>query len=308
MNKSKSPIDLRQRRQTEKPTRSKTSQVPLTMESSTQNHSPTNRPIPHRVHHTFIKKDTSSALNSITNSNIQQLQVNGANYNHVNSRETLPIPSIHIRRLSERNEKGSANSKKERDITTPKETGAQNLTVDAIYQNTVFSSSFNQTCLTEDQSGHSELLKKEQKSLKTHLCVGEDTKKTNKSAGNIFDSAEIEPKRHNSIVEKQKYKEPDFNSKSAYSFDIEESPAKKNKTRNKKTHKIPIRRQESNENILDEFAENSVQVSIQDQQQSFTYSSTGRGQFDDALETSLISYLDEKGMIRERTKKEIECK
>lgn len=93
----------------------------------------------------------------------------------------------------------------------------------------------------------------------------------------------------------------------SYSFEMNESPQKDNMPLSpEKCDKSPLRRQESNENVLDEFAEKSVIVSVQDQNQSLNYSSTCKGQFDDALEVSLVSYLDEKGMIRVRTRKDIE--
>lgn len=65
-------------------------------------------------------------------------------------------------------------------------------------------------------------------------------------------------------------------------------------------------RNESHENVLDDFAEKSVLVSVQDQNHSFL-SNGGKGQFDEMLETSLISYLDEKEKVQ-KSRKEIESK
>ena len=132
---------------------------------------------------------------------------------------------------------------------------------------------------------------------------------SNNSISNIFESAEMNSQRHTSIggrlstIENETDKSYEMHQADSGTY-----------TPNKLTLKplkdefTPIQRQESFENVLDDFADKSMQVSVQDHNQSFALSSMGKAQFDELLGASLLSYLNDKGTVRDSSKKEIESK
>ena len=135
---------------------------------------------------------------------------------------------------------------------------------------------------------------------------------SNNSISNILESEDMNSQRHTSIGGRLSSKENENEGDRSHSeiryHESEVSPSKKKLFEHRRRQFIPFQRQESHENVLDEFAEKSMQVSVQDHNQSFALSSTGRPIFDDILGQSLISYLEEKGTGMEKSKKEIESK
>ena len=74
----------------------------------------------------------------------------------------------------------------------------------------------------------------------------------------------------------------------------------------RKANNTAIKRDDSNKNILDEFADKSIKISTEEQHITRDRS-VSKSPFDEIMETSLMSY-EKDSMIQSRTNKEIDCK
>ena len=311
-NKSKqSSNDTRPKRWLEKTNQSKTSNIPLTLETVTQGHSPTERererePIK-SMNNTNTKGSSSNVNYRAKSNNTSMLRINEqqnstATQNYQQQKDVKPVNKDNIKRISDRMDKSY---KASQDLLTLSKDTLKVPTLDGSYNSHSLQVPTDQTHQTmpNEEIHNSSQMKRGRKyqrgNTDLEVRIRNKSNVSEISGINIMDSSDINVSAiHHST---------NTDDKVHYSFDISDSPHKDSAQLSpEKCDKSPLRRQESNENVLDEFAEKSMIVSVQDQNQSLNYSSTCKGQFDDALETSLISYLDEKGMIRVRTRKDIE--
>jgi len=281
----------------------------------TQGHSPTERererePIK-SMNNTNTKGSSSNVNNHRAKSNnssmlrINEQQNTAATQNYQQPKDAKPVNKDNIKKISDRMDRSYKASQDL--LALSKDTLKVPMTLDGSYNSHTLQVPTDQTHQTmpNEEISNSNQIKRGRKYNRGNTDLEVRIRnKSNVSAISgisIMDSSDINVSaiHHSSHTD----------DKVLYSFDISDSPQKDSAQLSpEKCDKSPLRRQESNENVLDEFAEKSVIVSVQDQNQSLNYSSTCKGQFDDALETSLISYLDEKGMIRIRTRKDIESK
>lgn len=322
-NKSKgSTHDNRPKRWLEKTNQSKTSHTPITLETVTQDQSPSERENAKSMNNTNQKNSANGGYRAIKSNNNSMLRINEQTHNNtpVQSYQTKEMAALtkiskdNIKRISDRMDRSYKASQDL--LQTSKEALKIPSTLDAPYSSNTLQvpvDMVNQTLTTEDnrpsEGNNSQLIKRGRKynrgdkDLEVRIRNKSNISAT--SGLSMLDSSEM----NISVIHNNSGKDGDIAiDDKSYSFDINDStsPQKDMPLSPEKCDKSPLRRQESNENVLDEFAEKSVIVSVQDQNQSLNYSSTMKGQFDDALEVSLVSYLDEKGMIRVRTRKDIE--
>ena len=298
----------------EKRLRSRGSQAQMNFEGSkTQNQSPRNYSNSKNNSFILLRKDQSSGATSIkaqgSLKKVNQLNQTG------NSRDHSPVPSLYKyqnRRLSEKIE-NNYRSDKLANIVNRRDNSSQ----DTLHLSRQMKKNsqkelliINTRCHTEEQDEAYEVKENVNMSGLQSDCQERLNTTSNQSTSQLQENEGFSSQINLSYYERTPRKSGDHeqHSEDVRSSTLESPQIKGGHLEPKNRETSPLIRQTSNENVLDEFAEKSMQVSMQDQSHSFAYSSVGKPQYDELLETSLISYLNEKDLVRERTRKEIESK
>ena len=306
--------ELKTAERPEKRLRSRGSQAQMNCEGSrTQNQSPRNYSSSKNNSFILLRKDQSSGATSIkaqgSSKRVNQLSQTG------NSRDISPVPSLYKyqnRRLSEKIENNYRSDKLANVVSKKDNSSQETLHLSRQFKKSSQQELFviNTRCHTEEQDDAYEVKENADRGGLQSDCQERLNTASNQSTSQFQENEGFNSQINLSYYERtpRKSDEQEQRSEDVQSSTLESPQIKRAHLEPRNRETSPLIRQTSNENVLDEFAEKSMQVSIQDQSHSFAYSSVGKPQYDELLETSLISYLNEKDLVRERTRKEIECK